>query len=178
MILPLRRRHRRMILALALVLPALYVGALAARPSPPPALPLTGVVSGAPPLGASLAGQWPDLWMGLPITTRLLVAPDLGRWVEIAPRRDLEVPGPLLYWHPGPAAGGGLPPDAVLLGPLAAGAPRAFRLPLEAAGGELLLWSLEHGELVGRATLPPAGATAEGAARRGSGHPREGGVGA
>lgn len=35
MILPLRRRHRRFWVALALLLPALYLAALLVRPAPP-----------------------------------------------------------------------------------------------------------------------------------------------
>jgi hypothetical protein len=169
LIRPLRRRHRRTILALAIALPALYAAALAVRPWRPEVTSLAGLVPGPPPAGARSLGEWSDLWPGLPITTRRLRAPAGAELVELRPRRDLREPGVLLYWRraasggAGDDTGAGLPPDAVLLGAVAGTEARSFALPPGAGGeGELWLWSLGHGRAVGRARLPAGAAGGDG----------------
>ncbi|MCB9898226.1 MAG: hypothetical protein H6825_09505 [Planctomycetes bacterium] len=153
MIGPLRRRHRRVTGALAVLVPLGFLAGLAGR-NPPPPSPVPPALRGdvRPERPADLRTTLDfatlpvsaELWFGADATLRLRPGDD--------PRR----PDVLVLWTPGDGAGDALPSDALLLGSLDGTAPRAFRLPAPAArgGGTLLLDALAHGELFDRAPLP------------------------
>ncbi len=154
MIAPLRRRHRLWFPILAVVVPILYVLALAARPRPPIAeLPaaLAGSVDG------ELVRETEDLFGDHPVTTRVRRG-DGGWQVELEPAAVIVRPEVLVYWSAS-AAGESLPAEAFLLGSLAGVRARVFDLPTAALGrdGWLVLYSLGHQEVVGAAELAAVG---------------------
>lgn len=154
MVDPLRRRHRILTLALAVLAPPAFAAALAVRPSSTPPGELSPLLVSRPAAGPE---RWArdDLWAPLEIHTRLFAPPaEGGPVVELAPVRDLRRPSLLVYWAPAgdPAA---LPPGAHLAGRLAGVEARRFALPAEARDrpGRLYLYSLGHHELLGSAAL-------------------------
>jgi hypothetical protein len=84
-----------------------------------------------------------------------------GRRIEITPLRPLDRPELLVYWIPGEIEAGALPDDAHLIGRLASSRPHRFALPDAAApkggtfgaGGQILIYSLGHQEIVATARL-------------------------
>lgn len=163
MIRPLRVRHRRWSLALALLLPIGLVAALAIRPAPPAVEPLPAALGSAPEPdvpGRPIAG-WGDLWQGETLSTRVTLAPGGARRLDLVPHAPLAAPDLLVYWTPrtasATAVGAPLPPGSRLLGGFD-GTDGALRLPLPAeatAGGRLILFSLAWGETIATAELPP-----------------------
>ncbi len=123
MIRSLRRRHRATAFLLALLLPAAFVAALAARPAPEPQLGER--VRAA--LGFSL---------GVDAFGRLVLELDASG----AP----VIPDALVYWAPDASGERELPPGAVLLGALPQDAARLFILPYPAREqrGVALVFSL------------------------------------
>jgi hypothetical protein len=158
MIRPLRRRHRRLVLGVAVIVPPLFVAALASRDLPRPMDRVPAAL--LPDVGAP--GAWaieaPDLWPGLGIDIRIGRDPAGDTPVlELTTAEALTAPDVLLYWAPGTvAADGALPPDARLVGHMAGLVVERFRLPEPAAagGGTLVLYSLARQELVAAAPLP------------------------
>ena len=151
MIRELRRRHHRIWLALAVVLPLGYAAALAGR-VPVPLDPAEAL--GPPDLPGSAVLELSGGWEGLPVRGRVFARPDAGPWLELQPLEDLRQPDLLVYWSALPG-GDGLPEGAYLLGALAGTQRRRFALPEAAAGGgHLLLYSLGHQRRVASAPLP------------------------
>ncbi len=160
MIRPLRRRHARHVLTLALILPVLLTAALLARPdeqlaqmSFPPSLLATQDVQ---PLPSSDPGRGD---IALPGGIGVIRAAQLGMDDSSLDLEFGELPASpslLLYWAPMASLSITvddvvLPTDAVLLG---APQPRsAGRFPLPAAAlagdGVLFVYSLGHRELLG-----------------------------
>jgi len=159
---PLRRRHLRMIGALAIATPIGFAAGLWARLDRAPARPLPGAVAaGSLALGRTFLDE-EGLWGGTAIRTRIGESSAPGEAaavvLELTPAADLRAPDLLVYWSASEAAGTGLPDDALLLGPLAATGPARFVLPAAArGGGRLIVYSLAHGRLVAAAGLPPSG---------------------
>ncbi len=141
MIRPLRRRHLWMVILMAVLVASLYLAALAARPETPLEGELPAAL-GVPEVAPAGAG------VELPTSPPLRVRPTADGRIELAAEGPIEGAGLLLYWLP---AGAGGPADGHLLGPLAGGARQVLALPPAAAArGELLLYSLGHGEEVAR----------------------------
>lgn len=145
MIRPLRRRHRWMVAGVAVIVAPLCLAALAARPERtvqaelPPAL-------GAPVVTPAGAG------VELPSSPPLRVRPTPDGRIELTAEGPIDGAGLLLYWLPTGARG---PADGHLLGAVAGGARQLLVPPAAAtAPGELLLYSLGHGEEVARAAWP------------------------
>ncbi len=154
MIAPLRKRHRRTVSALAVLVPALYVLALAARPDPPVVDALPPAL--ADPTPGEVLSDYGALFTGQAIAARLR-GDGAARWVELEPREPVARPEVLVYWAPGSEGGyDRLGDGAVLLGALAGARPRAYPLPDAALGrdGRLVLYSLGHQEVVDSAPLP------------------------
>ncbi len=149
MIAPLRRRHRRVSIGLALVLPVLYFAALRARSTVPATNALVETVERAYAVdGADGGARTLDVaWEGAVIETRLQNG---GRVLELAAREDPKKPDVLVYWRPRAAEA------PFLLGSLAGTQPRRYELPSEAleSAGTLELYSLAHDEIVARGALP------------------------
>ncbi len=152
MIAPLRRRHRWTFILLAIALPTLVVAALSQRPgrdlapsTNPDRLPIPASSTTLDPLFDDPPSRG-HLWAEG--NQALLAVDNPG-----ATRQ----PDVLLYWTGSAEAasdGDRLPTDAVLLGPLPSRGSRLYALPRATAGGQLLLYSLAHQQLTGRATLP------------------------
>ena len=95
MIAKLRRRHRRMINALAVVAPVVFFAALAARTPPATTLtfpaPLASGLSDAVPPDALSVFDSALLWPGLAVQTRVLISGD-ARYVELIPHEPVREP--------------------------------------------------------------------------------------
>lgn len=157
MIAPLRRRHRAMVAVLAVLLPVGYATALLARPTFPVAPapqtePAAGVLAERP-IQLDLPGSY--------VRVRTWRAGG-ERFVELAPRIDLEQPDVLVYaldegrYHGSSFVGdASLDPSALseayLLGTLQGRASVQYRLPAELEGApfRLILYSLARHEVVG-----------------------------
>ena len=156
MILPLRTRHRRVMTALAIALPLLFVAGLRAR------RPV--------PLTAALPAAFESASHSETLGSKVLDAG--GESIEVSwrddssgrePRRELRLQGasldrvadPLVYWSR--SAGTSvdkLPGDAALIGP--AGVWGRVPRGIDVRGGRLIVYSLALDEVV--AVLdPPAG---------------------
>ena len=159
MIRRLRRRHTVMVSALTAVLPAVLAAAFLARKPPVVMSNLPGGLVREPaPLPRLLlvvTDRLGPVAVEVRVTGDALSPPRLQ--LGLRPLEDVRLPDPLVYWSALAAPrGGGLPPDAVLLGSLSALRPREFALPPEAlvTDGQILLYSLGHGQLVGELLLP------------------------
>ena len=145
MIAPLRARHRATWLVLALAIPSLFVASIAVRPEwpeddvdDPRRLPGNGyrVLGGS----ATIA----EAALSVRVESNELVIEQLD---------GPTVPDPLLYWTSTvPAAGDGLPDDAIFLGAVG-GRPRRVEPP-DVASGALVLYSGAHGRRVAALPLP------------------------
>ena len=156
MIAPLRRRHRWMTATFAVVVPVLYVVALAARPDEP-------VVARLPAaLAEAAAGEAIDDFGELLADPAVVVrsrSDGSSWWIELDPSGPIARPEVLVYWSRSSATAGRLPEDAYLIGSLAGDRARAFKLPEAALGraGTLVLYSLGHQETVASTRVPAFG---------------------
>ena len=140
MIQPLRVVHRRAFVALALVLPAILLIGLGARPRLRPSIHATDV-----PDTGNMVRESSTLWQKHSIQSRFYRKPDhpLDTYVALLPSEELNEPDLLLYWATDAPQGNVLPGKAQLVGAFTAG--KAFLLPLNAKGsGHLVLFSPAH----------------------------------
>jgi hypothetical protein len=148
MIQPLRTVHRRVTMALALVLPAvLVVGLMARRP--------------ATHAGANIKNseawqairQSDDLWTKHKIHSVFLQDTSDPSVVQVVlePPEGLSVPDLLVYWSPELSSKDDLPIHAVLLGPFENSTP--LHLQESNARGFLILYSIAHQSVVDTASL-------------------------
>lgn len=153
MIRPLRRLHRRVMVLLAIVVPATIAVAVGTRPDPVVATALPTAARSLDTL-PELA-RWPDLFAPVPLTVRLLGA-GVGPLVEVRAVGDLAVPEPLIYLSAGTATTGALPADARLLGVLDdRGEVRGALSPPDGLPARTVwLYSLGRSEVVAVAVLP------------------------
>jgi hypothetical protein len=141
MIQPLRTVHRRVFVALALVLPAILLAGIEARH---PSASLTGR-SPELPATAHLVRGSSELWKQHPIQTKFYGRSDRPKdiYVVLRPMQPLNEPDLLLYWSTKTPLGNSLPSESLLVAPYAAD--EAFALPLEKErAGNLILLSLAH----------------------------------
>jgi hypothetical protein len=154
----LRRRHARAIGALATAAPIVVLAALVARTPVPVApdfpAPLANELRTPVPPAALTVAASDLLWRGLPILTRVLALGDT-RYVELTVNEPLRAPDLLLYGSAAPAAGNQLPTDARLLGRFGGSRTQGFALGTSSPTS-LWLFSLAHGEVIGRASLAGA----------------------
>lgn len=149
MILPLRRRHRRTITALALLLPLGVFAALALRPVFP-----VSKTSASELLGREAdPDNWPPRrsWEQLTVPIGLARRGD-RRWVELWPYSQPLRPDVLVYVTP---VDGELE-DGFLLGALAGGQLRRFPLPpdLDTETSIVVFYSLALDEILGTQRFP------------------------
>jgi len=141
MIQPLRTAHRRIFVALALVLPAILLAGIGARhPRPGPNLHAPEV-----PATAYLVREANGLWRQHAIESKFYSRSDRPRDIyvvlQLAP--ELNEPDLLLYWAVNVPQGNSLPSEAQVVGAYISG--KAFPLPLEKErAGHLILFSLAH----------------------------------
>jgi len=166
MIRPLRVRHRRMIVLLAVALPLLVAaGLLARRPIPRMERLPEGLVSAAADSSA-IGSPRVTSWDGGSLRASLRSGVDDARpVVSIELLQELERPDLLVYWSGDiDAVSEGVPGDAELLGRLAGRHPIVFELPVEASDseGRLILYSPTHDEFVTSFRLPAPTVSADG----------------
>jgi len=151
MIQPLRTVHRRVFIALALVLPCIVVAGVSARRSnATSSSPLASQV----PASTYLVKQSDDMWQRHRIQTRFYgdsIQPQ-RRYLVLVPFNPVDAPDLLVYWTSVALKDGSLPPDAQLVGPFIPG--RAFEFPSgNGRGGFLVLFSLARNVVVDTARV-------------------------
>jgi len=150
MILPLRRRHRRMFAVIGVLLPVAFVAGVAARkPIPTASLP-----AGLPSGQETLLNQWErhDLFTNAAIRVQLLRdAPNTNRTaIQMSAQKDFVKADLLVYWLPAESTlKDDIPDDAVLLGAFVSGQLLPVPAALTAKPGSLVLYSLADQEIVG-----------------------------
>jgi hypothetical protein len=141
MIQPLRVVHRRVFVALALLLPAiLFIGLRARRSSQGP-----NVYAADVPADAYVVRESSNLWQKHTIQSKFYSSPDrpVDTYVVLLPAEELNEPDLLLYWATNAPQGNILPGEARLVGAFTTG--KASLLPLnENRAGHLVLFSLAH----------------------------------
>ena len=155
MIARLRRRHARMVTALAVLAPAVVIAAVVARQPPASQAVLPS------PLEREMVKVYPSkpfplhesalTWPGLKLHTKIWLH-DERRYLELSPHEPLRSPDVLLYASEQPAGAKALPNDARLVGRFAGSRAQTFELPAELPAS-LWLFSLAHGEVLGSADL-------------------------
>ena len=152
MIRPLRQRHRVMVFALSIVVPAAFAVGIATRKAVPA---LRVEAPGLSAEASRLNEFWSrnDLWEKKAIRTRLLGdgAGSGQLAVELNSNDQIVRPDVLVYWLPGQRKIEDVPPDdAILLGRFAPSTATTLTLPQQAATnpGMLLLYSLADHEIV------------------------------
>jgi hypothetical protein len=150
MIRPLRQRHRRIIIALGILLPVAFAVGIAARKPVPPANELPDALTSAPQSFENLEWGRADLFAKSPVQVRLLRGNnDAGRFaVAFSAANDFVKPDLLVYWVAGNSGiTNTLPDNAILLGAFTS---QPLPLPDDAAksGGRLLFYSLADNKIV------------------------------
>jgi hypothetical protein len=157
MISPLRRRHRHVMLGLAVVLPLGFATALASRPAPAVQESLPAELAGREPATTfAVRAERASLSRELPIALALGdAAPGLAA-VRIDSRGAPFVPDALVYWSAAPSSAGALPAQSFLLGAVPENDVRVLALPAAAhtRGGRLLVFSAGWQRVVGEWVMP------------------------
>jgi len=151
MIRPLRQRHRRMVIALGVILPVAFAVGIAARKSVPGMTSLPKELVASPQTFAVTEWQRADLFTKTPMQVQLLREnAGTGHFaVEFSAAKDFVKPDLIGYWIAGnPKITETLPDNARLLGVFNLSV--ALSLPLDAASasGVLVLYSLADQEIV------------------------------
>ena len=152
----LRQLHRRMILTVAIAVPAIVAAGIMARVPTPGAsvLPMTRETPGE---GIRTLFAADDLWRRTRISTRISILPGDPdqRWIELDPREEFAQPDLLLYWSAS-RPGDRLAPASRLLGALRGRGARRFGVPddVDLRVGYLILYDLAHAEIFGIAEVP------------------------
>lgn len=170
MIQRLRQRHRNLFVILAVILPALFLAALATRSSAPRTQEIPLFLVNETPAFPRVLLEKDSLWAGHDLLTRVCAdqMPPQRLVVELQPRHTFSKPDILVYWHePAAVSGNQLPENAYLLGALAGTQLRRFVLP-EAARlveGKLVLYSLAHHQIVATTMLPTSSLLSSGSVK-------------
>jgi hypothetical protein len=150
MILQLRQRHRRMFLALGILLPVAFAVGLAARKPLPEINSLPKEIAPATTPFAVEMWSRADLFPKSPVQVRLLrEQTGVGRFgVVLSAAKDFVKPDLLVYWSDeNSISTNALPDNAILLGAF-----NSASLPLppnaQNTEGELVLYSLADNEIV------------------------------
>jgi hypothetical protein len=147
MVLPLRRRHRRMFAVIGVLLPVAFVTGVAARKPIPTALP-----TGSPSGQETFLNQWErsDLFTNTTMRVQLRKASDTSRTaIQMSAPKDFVKADLLVYWLPAESnLKDTVPDDAVLLGAFISG--QALPIPPGAVGkpGLLVLYGLADQEII------------------------------
>ena len=144
MILPLRRRHRRMFAVIGVLLPVAFVAGVAARKPIPTASP-----SGQ----ETLLNQWErlDLFTNTTVHVQLLrKASNTNRTaILMSAPKDFVKADLLVYWLPANSTlKDNIPDNAILLGAFVSGRPLPMPPALAGKPGTLALYSLADHEIV------------------------------
>lgn len=157
MISPLRRRHRRVMLGLALLLPLAFAAALASRPAQPIEDAMAEVLAERETIAAFAPGfERARLSDELPIAIAVGDTASGALAARIDSRDTASVPDALVYWSAAPSRGPELPARSYLLGAVPENDVRVLALPevARAGGGRVLVWSAGWQRVVGELELP------------------------
>ena len=151
MILPLRRRHRRMVAVIGILLPVAFVAGVAARKPMPTTAPSVALLS---PRQTFSQSGWnrSDLFTNVAVRVHLLHdAANTNRIaLQISTPKDFVKADLLVYWLPAESIlKDNIPDDAVLLGAFVSGQPLPMPPTVAEKSGRLILYSLADHEIVG-----------------------------
>lgn len=150
MILPLRRRHRRMFAVIGILLPVAFIAGIAARkPIPTSTVPET--ISAQPEAFTKLVWDRSDLFPKTTVRAQLLRDEgNLNRLaVILAASREFAKPDVLVYWVPAETnVRDTIPDEAVLLGAFRPNQPLPLPSNDSKQPGLLILYSLADQEIV------------------------------
>jgi hypothetical protein len=168
MILPLRRRHRRVFAVLGVLLPSVLALGIAGRRKVPHVATLAPELATWTQAFTATDDERGDLFVNSPVRVRFWREQGTGRVaVGFAAPTDFLIPDLLAYWAGAPPRGDTVTPDAKLLGAFAAS---PLVLPAEAIAtpGHLILFSLADQTMVdvSKALAVPATDTALGSGTR------------
>ncbi len=150
MILPLRRRHRRMVAVIGILLPVAFVAGVAARKPMPTTAPSVALLS---PRQTFSQSGWnrSDLFTNVAVRVHLLHdAANTNRIaLQISTPKDFVKADLLVYWLPAESIlKDNIPDDAVLLGAFVSGQPLPMPPTVTEKSGRLILYSLADHEIV------------------------------
>jgi len=151
MIRPLRQRHRRMVIALGVVLPIAFTVGIAARKPVPGMTSLPKELVASPQTFAVTEWERADLFTKMPIQVRLLrESAGAGHFaVEFSAAKDFVKPDLIVYWVPGsPNVTDTLPENAWLLGTFNSSVALSLSPDAAPGSGVLVLYSLADQEIV------------------------------
>jgi hypothetical protein len=149
MILPLRRRHRRMFAAISFLLPVAFAAGVAARKP----IPTTTLPNPLPSAQATFSiNQWErhDLFTDTALRVELLrdASNTNHSAIQMSAPKDFVKADLLVYWLPAESTlKDNIPDDAVLLGAFVSGQLLAVPPTLTAKPGSLVLYSLADHEI-------------------------------
>ncbi len=150
MIRPLRRRHRRLFTALAVLLPVVFVVGIAVRKPVSVVAELPAALAPALPAFGFLEWERDDMFAKSPVQVRLLrEQKNAGRFgIAFLAAKDFVKPDLIVYWVAGePTSTETLLANAILLGSF-----HTLTLPIAdeiaTVSGRLMLYSLADGEIV------------------------------
>jgi hypothetical protein len=152
MIRPLRQRHRRTAIALAICLPVLFAWGIAARKPVPSVDAFPQTIAAAPQNFAATGWADTNLFDKLPVRVSLLQnSADKSRFaVKFSAPDEFLKPDLIVYWIAGNPANVAAPPaEAQLLGAFNTSTPLELPSASATQTGALLLYSLADGETVG-----------------------------
>ena len=150
MILPLRRRHRRMFTVIAILLPVAFVAGVAARRPIPTTAPPEALLSPRQTFSQS-AWNRSDLFTNVAIRVQLLhdAANTNRSALQFSPPKDFVKADLLVYWLPAESIlKDNIPDDAVLLGAFVSGQPLPMPPTVAQKSGRLILYSLADHEIL------------------------------
>jgi hypothetical protein len=151
MIRPLRQRHRRMVIALGILLPIAFGLGIAGRKAVPSMDSLPANLVATPQKFEATEWERADLFVKSPIKVRLLrEQSNSGRAaVEFSAPTEFVKPDLMVYWVAGdPKLSDTLPDAAQLLGAFSSSSALALPENLTMQNGALLLYSLADNEIV------------------------------
>jgi hypothetical protein len=151
-----QRLHRRLAIALAVLVPAAAAIGVVLRPGSPAAQSFgASVLPGPVPLPRVLRTHG-GAFGELPVLVRFRGGEPGSRQLEVDVAEDLEIPSLHLYWIDGD--GSAFPDGAVPLGPVWGPGTRRFEFPSDRIGrGTLVLYSAARAERVGSLALAGKG---------------------
>ena len=150
MILPLRRRHRRMFAVIAILLPVAFVAGVAARRPIPTTTPPVALLS---PRQTFSQSRWnrSDLFTNVAVQVQMLHdAVNTNRIaLQISPPKDFVKADLLVYWLPAESIlKDNIPDDAILLGAFVSGEPLPMPQTVAQKSGRLILYGLADHEIL------------------------------
>jgi hypothetical protein len=149
MILPLRRRHRRMFAAVSVMLPVAFVAGVAAR-KPIPTATFPNAVPSAQATFSITQWERHDLFTNTAVHLKFLrdASNTNHTAIQMSAPKDFVKADLLVYWMPAESAlKDNIPDDVVLLGAFASGQLLPVPPTLTAKPGSLVLYSLADHEI-------------------------------